>query len=216
MSALEKALQEAKVIVTVGSGGVGKTTSAAAIAIAAARRGRRAAVLTIDPAKRLAQALGLEKMGNEPRPIAEDLVKPGAVDAMMLETGNAFDDLIGRLVPDPEREGVRHAGANEVGAFAVRWFRPARDRPTVLRPQVRRSRIHAPPWPCSIASRRRKATTRRPRQPRSRRPRRARAERARRQAGRAAAGRTSAARTAGSCAAAATPRTGCRSRRRRR
>jgi anion-transporting ArsA/GET3 family ATPase len=101
--ALEHALTNARVIVTVGSGGVGKTTSAAAIGIAAARRGRRAAVLTIDPAKRLAQALGLEKMGNEPRPIDAELVKPGSVDAMMLETGNAFDDLIHRLVPDEER-----------------------------------------------------------------------------------------------------------------
>ena len=97
-------LDHAKVLVTVGSGGVGKTTTAASLAIAAARRGRRTAVLTIDPARRLAQALGIDHLGNEATPLADDLVAPGAVDAMMLETGAAFDDLIARLVPDPERK----------------------------------------------------------------------------------------------------------------
>lgn len=96
-------LREAKVVVAVGSGGVGKTTTSAAIAIAAARQGRRCAVLTIDPAKRLAQALGIEKMGNEPRALPSELVGPGSVDAMMLETAAAFDDLISRLVPEPAR-----------------------------------------------------------------------------------------------------------------
>lgn len=100
---LVRLLQEKRVLVAVGSGGVGKTTTAAAVAVAAARLGRRVAVLTIDPAKRLAQALGLEKMGNEPRPLPADLVGPGSVDAMMLETGEAFDDLVSRLVPDIER-----------------------------------------------------------------------------------------------------------------
>lgn len=100
---LSRILDEARVVVTVGSGGVGKTTTAAALAIAAARRGRKAAVLTIDPARRLAQALGLEQLGNEPRPLPADLVAPGGVDAMMLETAEAFDDLISRLVPDEER-----------------------------------------------------------------------------------------------------------------
>jgi len=96
-------LKEKRVLVAVGSGGVGKTTTAAAVAVCAARLGRRVAVLTIDPAKRLAQALGLERMGNEPRPLPADLVGPGSVDAMMLETGEAFDDLVSRLVPDAER-----------------------------------------------------------------------------------------------------------------
>lgn len=98
-------LSDAKVIVAVGSGGVGKTTTSAAIAIAAARKGRRCAVLTIDPARRLAQALGIEKMGNEPRALPEELVGPGSVDAMMLETAAAFDDLISRLVPEEARRG---------------------------------------------------------------------------------------------------------------
>jgi anion-transporting ArsA/GET3 family ATPase len=102
--ALKKALAEAQVIVAVGSGGVGKTTSAAAIAIAAARMGRSCAVLTIDPAKRLAQALGLDNMGNQPQALPSELVQPGAVDAMMLETAGAFDDLIKKLVVDRDRQ----------------------------------------------------------------------------------------------------------------
>jgi anion-transporting ArsA/GET3 family ATPase len=101
--ALQRILAEARLVVAVGSGGVGKTTTSAAMAIAAARLGRRCAVLTIDPARRLAQALGIEKMGNEPRPLPLELTGPGTVDAMMLETAAAFDDLIARLVPDLER-----------------------------------------------------------------------------------------------------------------
>jgi anion-transporting ArsA/GET3 family ATPase len=100
---LERLLQNSRLIVAVGSGGVGKTTTAAAIAIAAARRGRRCAVLTIDPARRLAQALGVENMGNEPKPLAADLTAPGSCDAMMLHAPEALDDLIARLVPDEQR-----------------------------------------------------------------------------------------------------------------
>ena len=96
-------LMTSKLVVCVGSGGVGKTTTAAALAIAAARQGRKAAVLTIDPARRLAQALGVENMGNEPRPLTAELCAPGSVDAMMLEAGPALDDFVDRLVPDPER-----------------------------------------------------------------------------------------------------------------
>lgn len=101
--ALSELLLGSSLLVAVGSGGVGKTTSAAALAIAAARQGRRCALLTIDPAKRLAQALGLEGLGNDPRPLDASLVGPGSVDAMMLEAGDTFDDLIARLVPDPAR-----------------------------------------------------------------------------------------------------------------
>ncbi|MBI1948267.1 MAG: AAA family ATPase [Deltaproteobacteria bacterium] len=100
---LEQVLQDCKLVVAVGSGGVGKTTTAAALAIAAARRGRRCAVLTIDPARRLAQALGVSRLGNEPQALDTALVAPGAVDAMMLEAPEALDLLIGRLVPDPAR-----------------------------------------------------------------------------------------------------------------
>jgi anion-transporting ArsA/GET3 family ATPase len=100
---LERLLLQSRLVVAVGSGGVGKTTTAAALAIAAARRGRRCAVLTIDPARRLAQALGVENMGNEPKPLAADLVAPGSCDAMMLHAPEALDDLIARLVPDEQR-----------------------------------------------------------------------------------------------------------------
>jgi anion-transporting ArsA/GET3 family ATPase len=100
---LTKLLLESKLVVCVGSGGVGKTTTAASLAIAAARSGKRAAVLTIDPARRLAQALGVESMGNDPKPLLAELVSPGSVDAMMLEAGPALDDFVNRLVPDEAR-----------------------------------------------------------------------------------------------------------------
>src|SRR5919206_1811393 len=61
---------ETRVVVCCGSGGVGKTTTSAALAVRAAERGRRTVVLTIDPARRLAQALGLQILGNEPRRVA--------------------------------------------------------------------------------------------------------------------------------------------------
>lgn len=100
---LERMLADCKLVVAVGSGGVGKTTTAAALAIAAARRGRRCAVLTIDPARRLAQALGVTRLGNQPQALAAEVVGPGSVDAMMLEAPEALDLLIARLVPDPAR-----------------------------------------------------------------------------------------------------------------
>ena len=100
---VKKLITESKLVVCVGSGGVGKTTTAAALAIAAARSGRKAAVLTIDPAKRLAQALGVEAMGNIPRALTPELTAPGSVDAMMLEASAALDDFVQRLVPDAER-----------------------------------------------------------------------------------------------------------------
>lgn len=100
---VKKLITESKLVVCVGSGGVGKTTTAAALAIAAARSGRKAAVLTIDPAKRLAQALGVEAMGNIPRALTPELTAPGSVDAMMLEASAALDDFVQRLVPDADR-----------------------------------------------------------------------------------------------------------------
>jgi anion-transporting ArsA/GET3 family ATPase len=98
-----KLLKDSKLVVAVGVGGVGKTTTAAALAVAAARTGKKAAVLTIDPAKRLAQALGVESMGNTPKPLAAELTAPGSVDAMMLDAGAALDEFVLRIVPDEER-----------------------------------------------------------------------------------------------------------------
>ena len=60
-------------------------------------------MLTIDPARRLAQALGVTRLGNEPQALAAEVVGPGSVDAMMLEAPEALDQLIARLVPDPAR-----------------------------------------------------------------------------------------------------------------
>ncbi|MGH8887272.1 MAG: ArsA family ATPase [Egibacteraceae bacterium] len=96
---LTPVVAERGVIVCTGPGGVGKTTTAAALAIAAARRGRRTLVLTIDPARRLAQALGVGELGNDPRPVAE----VDGLDAMMLDMKRTFDAVIDRHAPDPWR-----------------------------------------------------------------------------------------------------------------
>jgi len=84
-----------KIVVTCGSGGVGKTTTAAAMALWAADAGRKVAVLTIDPAKRLAQSLGLEELDNDPRRVDIDVAHPdGQLWAMMLDTRRTFDEMV--------------------------------------------------------------------------------------------------------------------------
>ena len=94
-------------MVCVGSGGVGKTTTAAALGLAAARRGLRTLVLTIDPARRLANALGLESLGHQVQQIDPELVRRGATDAhgelwaMMLDQKQAFDEVVQRHAKDP-------------------------------------------------------------------------------------------------------------------
>ncbi|MBA8827389.1 anion-transporting ArsA/GET3 family ATPase [Saccharopolyspora lacisalsi] len=83
------------VLVCCGSGGVGKTTTAAALAIRAAERGRRTVVLTIDPARRLAQALGLRELDNQPRGVDQGALEgPGELSAMMLDMRRTFDDMV--------------------------------------------------------------------------------------------------------------------------
>ncbi len=85
-----------RIVVCCGSGGVGKTTTAAALAIRAAERGRKTVVLTIDPARRLAQALGLAELDNQPRPV--DLGTTGSdaggLHAMMLDMRRTFDEMV--------------------------------------------------------------------------------------------------------------------------
>jgi anion-transporting ArsA/GET3 family ATPase len=84
-----------KVIVCCGSGGVGKTTTAAALAVRAAERGRKTVVLTIDPARRLAQALGLPELDNQPRRVEVEGFEPaGELAAMMLDMRRTFDDMV--------------------------------------------------------------------------------------------------------------------------
>jgi anion-transporting ArsA/GET3 family ATPase len=106
---LEHVVMSRRVIVAVGAGGVGKTTTAAALGLAAASRGRRVLCLTIDPARRLAEALGLERVSSE-----EQVVDParfaragiphaGSLVAMMLDTKRTFDELITKYASTPER-----------------------------------------------------------------------------------------------------------------
>lgn len=83
------------IIVCTGSGGVGKTTTAAALGLRAAEAGRKVVVLTIDPARRLAQALGLTELDNTPRPVKGiDTSKGGSLDAMMLDMKRTFDEVV--------------------------------------------------------------------------------------------------------------------------
>ncbi|MGI8715818.1 MAG: ArsA family ATPase [Solirubrobacteraceae bacterium] len=99
-------LQGKRVCVCGGSGGVGKTTTAAAVALGMAARGAKVAVVTIDPAQRLANALGLQELDNEPRRVEpERLGKPftGELWAMMLDPKRTFDELIERIAADPGR-----------------------------------------------------------------------------------------------------------------
>ena len=101
MSVLEDVVDSRSVIVCCGSGGVGKTTAAAALAIAAALRRRRACVVTIDPARRLADALGTSGIGNEPHEIAGPW--PGELHVVMLDAKTTFDELVGRYARDTEQ-----------------------------------------------------------------------------------------------------------------
>ncbi len=84
-----------RIVVCCGSGGVGKTTTSAALALLAAERGRKVVVLTIDPARRLAQSLGLTELDNVPRPVAGvDPSGVGSLDAMMLDMKRTFDEVV--------------------------------------------------------------------------------------------------------------------------
>ena len=99
------------IIVCCGSGGVGKTTTSAALALRAAERGRRVVVLTIDPAKRLAQSMGIEQLDNTPRPVTglrtngKGNRKGGGLDAMMLDMKRTFDEVVeSQATPEKARQ----------------------------------------------------------------------------------------------------------------
>ncbi|GGO55280.1 anion-transporting ATPase [Streptomyces daqingensis] len=92
-----------RIIVCCGAGGVGKTTTAAALGVRAAERGRRTVVLTIDPARRLAQSIGLTELDNTPRPVPGiDGAAGGELHAMMLDMKRTFDEIV-EAHADPER-----------------------------------------------------------------------------------------------------------------
>ncbi|MCW3003305.1 MAG: ArsA family ATPase [Conexibacter sp.] len=99
-------LEGKRVAICAGSGGVGKTTTSAAIAMGLAADGARVCVVTIDPARRLADALGIEQLGSEPRRVDDarfaghGITIEGELWAMMLDPKHTFDELIDQLAPD--------------------------------------------------------------------------------------------------------------------
>lgn len=95
-----------RVIVCCGAGGVGKTTTAAAMALRAAEYGRTVVVLTIDPAKRLAQALGIQNLGNNPQrvPLAPEV--SGELHAMMLDMRRTFDEMVVQYSGDGTADAI--------------------------------------------------------------------------------------------------------------
>jgi anion-transporting ArsA/GET3 family ATPase len=102
-------LEGKRVVICAGSGGVGKTTTSAAIAAGMAARGKKVAVLTIDPAKRLADSLGLPELGNTERQVDPDLFEEAGVEtnggelwAMMLDAKATFDEVVREHAPDAE------------------------------------------------------------------------------------------------------------------
>jgi anion-transporting ArsA/GET3 family ATPase len=100
-------LDRKEVVVCAGSGGVGKTTVAAAIALKAALDGKKVVVLTIDPARRLASALGLKELSNDPKRVdtrkfaSAKLTPKGELHAMMLDTRTTFDTVVTQYAPSP-------------------------------------------------------------------------------------------------------------------
>jgi len=106
MTSVDSLLEGKRMVICAGSGGVGKTTTAAALAMGMAERGLRVAVVTIDPARRLATSLGLEELGDEPTLVDPERFAGHGVEirgelwAMMLDAKRTFDTLIERLAPD--------------------------------------------------------------------------------------------------------------------
>ncbi len=132
-------IQSRRILVCVGSGGVGKTTTAAALALGAARAGKKTLVMTIDPAKRLANSLGLDRLDQEERRVPDDKIVPGgervrgSLFAMMLDQARTFDEIVDDYLADPAaRQRLRQnrifhqvattlAGSHEYAAMAKLW-----------------------------------------------------------------------------------------------
>ncbi|MGC9220691.1 MAG: ArsA family ATPase [Solirubrobacteraceae bacterium] len=105
-STVHELLADRRICIIVGAGGVGKTTTSAAVALGMAILGHKVVVVTIDPARRLADALGLEQLGNEPRLVDHSRLRvdvKGELWAMMLDPKRTFDDLIDRFAPSTAR-----------------------------------------------------------------------------------------------------------------
>jgi anion-transporting ArsA/GET3 family ATPase len=109
---IDELVDERRIVICCGTGGVGKTTVAAVLALESARRGRNACVVTIDPARRLADALGIEHLTNDPTEIDralwtdgvdDDVVAGGRLSALMLDTKSTFDLLVARNAASPEQ-----------------------------------------------------------------------------------------------------------------
>src|SRR5262249_39427572 len=133
---LANLVAERRIIVCVGSGGVGKTTTAASLGLMGARAGRKTLVLTIDPAKRLANALGIDMIGHDVKTVPHDKLAlggapvAGSLDAMMLDQKRAFDEIVERYAKEPEarerifKNRIYHqisstlAGSHEYAAMA--------------------------------------------------------------------------------------------------
>ena len=109
MNCIEDIISHKRIVVCSGAGGVGKTTTAAAMAVRAALQGHKAAVVTIDPARRLASSLGLRELSNEPTKVrgskftAAGLEPAGDLYAMMLDTKSTFDKVVATYAPTREQ-----------------------------------------------------------------------------------------------------------------
>jgi anion-transporting ArsA/GET3 family ATPase len=106
MTSVVPLLEGKRIVICAGSGGVGKTTTSAALAMGMAATGLRVAVVTIDPARRLANALGMKELGNEPVLVDPERFRPHGIEmqgelwAMMLDAKRTFDEVIEKLAPD--------------------------------------------------------------------------------------------------------------------
>ncbi len=92
-----------RIVICCGAGGVGKTTCSAALALELARQGARVAALTIDPARRLADSLGITASGHPQTVPTHDLAEcQGSLEAMVLDVKQTFDGVVSRYAPSPE------------------------------------------------------------------------------------------------------------------